>query len=1004
MSIKHYWPTQQNIKDCIHIEAEELPEKLLLAIHEPMQFEHVSASGVLTNRSEDALVSEFLTSERPIPIVGKSGVGKSHVIRWLDARLRTHQETNDWLIVRIPKNASLRKTLRLILQDVEGPEFDEIKEKLEVISQSQTADQVAHFLKTQAFLELKEFHRDPERLRGLRDLHRYCQPSNLPTLVDDAYFSEYRLLAKNSPLRRVAERIMSGRALGDIEFGDYQFSGDDFDPGTALIIDNLAIGARKFFQQQRLATSEEVRTKVAQLLNLAVHEGSQNLVGNLLQLGAGGFTELFEKIRQQLLLRGKKLCILVEDMTAISAIEQVLIDSLLQEGVREGKRELCELRSAIAVTDGYPGYVMRRDTILTRSNGEWQISERVTDEHQFIRRTEAFISRYLNAARIGLPKLANDPGENPTPWEHPDAAETELEYFGRAKDTGVALFPFNRLAIGYLAKRHCYSDGEFRFNPRVIIRDLILGVLRPFRESFENSTFPPVGFMSAQSSTYLRRQLKDAIPDEWARADVVAGVWGAGESCGEIADLKKFLPPAVATAFGFSRLPEILDPSFVFDALESEPPSEANPETQPSPVPSSELEGIKRAVDAWFKPGGAPLSQTLGNLLRKELEWLIKISSDSALLGYGKGPINVPRDRNQLSIHLPNSAGRGTQDQRVLWFCSDIEFANPNHVLILQPIAIALLRNSYYRQRESRADWDYDQGWEDQGHVMNFAATWVPAAVKKLVDVGRESLGSHLREHWFTAMQLGMFSGEETYAQNLEKLLDNRESITARLGSPINQTLSAMQEDSMANWDRKQAAWLDLVSPLRRGLEFRLIKPQLLKLKDECLPINTLQKYRGVFEQIKQITETVDYITTECTADEIRQVMSLLVETAEIVRDAQLWPVSTELRSRQFISRVQSLLETDDMISTIKLLTNWKTATDIKKLEISNRLNGNLANEIHTLVQNWKEIFSLVNQELAMKRSPEEQELQAAKDSVSLLLTQAESGLAKLRELQHEQS
>jgi ABC-type phosphate/phosphonate transport system ATPase subunit len=43
-----------------------------------------------------------------VPIVGRSGIGKSHVIRWLDAQLRRRPGHERRVIIRIPKGMSLK--------------------------------------------------------------------------------------------------------------------------------------------------------------------------------------------------------------------------------------------------------------------------------------------------------------------------------------------------------------------------------------------------------------------------------------------------------------------------------------------------------------------------------------------------------------------------------------------------------------------------------------------------------------------------------------------------------------------------------------------------------------------------------------------------------------------------------------------------------------------------------------------------------------------------------
>ena len=118
--LESYWPLKEQIANCIRTEAEELAEHVLLAVHEPMVLKRRLSNSLDGDRkTENDLLEHFLKTERPIPIIGESGIGKSHLIRWLDAKLRVHPESVDWHIRRIPKNASLRMVLEILL-DVRG--------------------------------------------------------------------------------------------------------------------------------------------------------------------------------------------------------------------------------------------------------------------------------------------------------------------------------------------------------------------------------------------------------------------------------------------------------------------------------------------------------------------------------------------------------------------------------------------------------------------------------------------------------------------------------------------------------------------------------------------------------------------------------------------------------------------------------------------------------------------------------------------------------------------
>ena len=72
------------------------------------------------------------------------------------------------------------------------------------------------------------------------------------------------------------------------------------------------------------------------------------------------FRSFFRTSAKEFLRLNRRLVILVEDMAAISAIEDVLIDSLIEEAAPGGVQVLCPVHSVIAVTDNYPGYKRRQ--------------------------------------------------------------------------------------------------------------------------------------------------------------------------------------------------------------------------------------------------------------------------------------------------------------------------------------------------------------------------------------------------------------------------------------------------------------------------------------------------------------------------------------------------------------------------------------------------------------------------------------------------------------------
>ena len=131
-----YWPSIKEVNQCIRTEAEAADDAVLLAVHEPTPlFVREAGTGAQETKTESDLLDEFLRSADDgsavvVAITGDSGVGKSHMIRWLNAQLQRHADRDRFVIVLIPKTASLRKVVELMLEPLAGAEYDLLRNEL----------------------------------------------------------------------------------------------------------------------------------------------------------------------------------------------------------------------------------------------------------------------------------------------------------------------------------------------------------------------------------------------------------------------------------------------------------------------------------------------------------------------------------------------------------------------------------------------------------------------------------------------------------------------------------------------------------------------------------------------------------------------------------------------------------------------------------------------------------------------------------------------------------
>ena len=369
MSINDFWPSLKNCLDCIKPEAENPSDAVFLAVHQQMTFVRTSfANQQKESRTERQLLKAFLRDDPSgriiMPILGESGIGKSHLIRWLDVQLRQRDDDKDRHVIRIPKSSSLKSVLGRILDGLEGPRYQEIREQLksareqmddigarnrvraELLSAIERKFDAASERKAKAKKSGGEFseedklwigHGDGRALRAV-----FNDPATDKLFLDGTkerpgIISELsRHLTKDSKEEDAPRR---------------QFEEEDFLVPDALaesVHQNASPIANKYLQ--RLAGSNgKHREAVVKLLNKIVDDA----IAPLATPADTSLAELFYEVRRQLLQEGRELVLLVEDFAVLAGVQGALLDAMIREGEVGGKAEACMIRTALAVTDGY---------------------------------------------------------------------------------------------------------------------------------------------------------------------------------------------------------------------------------------------------------------------------------------------------------------------------------------------------------------------------------------------------------------------------------------------------------------------------------------------------------------------------------------------------------------------------------------------------------------------------------------------------------------------------
>ena len=680
--LKDYWPQAAAVNACIKNEAETADISVLLAVHQPSPLVQRNAGTNLTTpATEKELLDAFLTSDVPggaliAPITGPSGVGKSHIIRWLDAQLRRSSKRNKLHIIRIPKSASLRTVVELILAPLAGdpryakPSADltravaEVNVKDAVITFRAHLENALSARRDRMMAELRE-HPDRTYLKAL-----IGHAEKLPRLFSDAALDQHFI---NNVLTRVVARAISGRSESEtIDETLSQFTTEDLFLPRELDLNQAARQVREYYQVQIAIAPPDLLKPVVDLLNEAVDPAIANVFQ--LEQNTGGMTlqDIILAVRKILFEDGKDLVLLIEDFQALAGIQDVLLKVCIQEGEYEGKKVRATMRTAIALTDGYLAF---RDTILTRARREWVIGGQAQSDEDIKTGVVEMIGAYLNAARWGdgeLRRLFERRTNEKSvldwipAWRDEDLGDEgsdAVAAFGFSAK-GASLFPFNRNAIEQLAERHLSQGGKLIFNPRRVINEILRHTLL-MRKSYESGSFPPSDFQDLRPNATIANWIRQSHQAEQTsrRLATFLAVWGGNPL--DVSAIGR-IPPAVFTTFGLPTPAEIANIPFVPETPPTPPDTAVRPADRPPepPVPTSdpEIEQWRAKLEAWS--AGSQLGQREANEVR------------NALLAMVKDTINWPslriREPNLRAswITIPNARGN-PQSGRQLKLCND---------------------------------------------------------------------------------------------------------------------------------------------------------------------------------------------------------------------------------------------------------------------------------------------------------------------------------------------
>ncbi|HFF8522864.1 TPA: protein DpdH [Providencia rettgeri] len=1013
MSIMNYWPSIENIIHCIRNEAEELQDDVLLAVHEPMVLTRRDVNNKQELLRDEALFTQLLSTERAIPLIGRSGMGKSHLVRWLDCRLKSHLqakgELEQWEIVRIPKNASLRQVLMLILKNLHGGFFDDVRKSVDDVAEKLSAKDLADLMLTMMSHQLESMYNEtiaigqeyesqgkeiPAEIGNRLDAIIEEVSNGIGKLITDPKFKEDLLQPEHCIYKR-ASRMSDGLRDGDEDHENYELM-----PGDLFFqknIDDLSSPAREYIRHSRIDEEENERARIQAVgvLNEAMHSALKSLFSKLFNFNGGNFQELFRQIRRELLKQDRRLVILVEDMAAISAIEDVLIDSLIEEGMRDGVTTLCPVHSVIAVTDNYPGYKRRQETLMTRAGYEWIIES--TDRENNEERIVSLCGRYLNAARHGAAALIQSRAKGltdwPPVWQDEDTPEW-LADFGITPKQRVPLFPFNLNAIRALANKNLRdSSGQLTFNPRMVINRILLDILRDCRVEAERGSFPPPNLADMTADAEIYNKISQLTTTRISSAASLAALWGYGYHSWD--DVSKHLPSGVAKAFGLNELAECLNgkiPEFTSAGIDSSKTIITDHvESVSPPPPLVQNPGLPfvRHLKAWVNDK-VVLPQDVARSLRAGLNTCYELYAQAEFFGMVDRPLLL--ERIPL-ISLPLSAS--DPSNAIVKFYDRKDLDDPVRRIEIYNVSLAFLRIQHYAKLEEGLN--YPEAIEDYAHYENFVSWWVPQATEIAVNHARaRKLKPALRNHYQKALLLGLLTGKENPVELIDALCltqkgvgrtegktrgrtpDTNPSDLCFYGLEANQKphssikVAEARQAALQGWDDARDAWLSQVAvpelssglTSTRALEAEVVASVLREIQKEPLGADVQRAAETARKEIASTIENAQLFENIKNQDDFVALLCEWQTFIEAVR-TQYYPQESEQirNSSWLLGEIEALrVDAEASLSTLLTLNSLVRQKDAFMLwhDISH-LDGDYVSRIGNLLAQWQNIQSRIS-------------------------------------------
>lgn len=577
-------------------------------------------SDKIEHLSEEQIFEQFFANpdvydqHQFIIVDGSSGSGKSHFIRWLNAKLQPLVDNGSDVVLLIRRSDNtLKGTLRQLLgnEAISKIKNRDIYERLVKANQTISESKFKEKIYAEFIVEINTSENN--------EILSRVQKKQLVALLNNDQFKD-RMMALGGPIDRIYKKVDGNDTA--VNSVDALFIEDDFVLDTDFMGElRRTADTKARMLGERLIPDDDgvsLAPKITSFMNLFVDRVVQSCAG----IETGDFQAIFKEIRQELHKQNKNLILLVEDITAFTGINQDLLNALETEhtGLNEAD-QLCRLISVVGTTTQY--YSEFRDNYKDRITTQFTIEDGAIGEKS-TNDVVLFFAKYLNALSLdedSIKEWYNDGAqESDYPVHTPDFKWDTVKYGSKS----LNIFPFTVRAISTL-----YQGMSVQKTPRYIIKEIIEPAVN---DVIANKGIFPL-FLRSWKYT-IRENIESKILDALRKLSLgnerdiykdcllsLISYWGDGSF--DINTEKRTIagiPKLIYDKFGFKKFANLYlndkedDRSQPHQEIEIETQSETRPDAQPEPESkpqpkpqaiqtNKKYDEFKTLIYSWFYDG-----------------------------------------------------------------------------------------------------------------------------------------------------------------------------------------------------------------------------------------------------------------------------------------------------------------------------------------------------------------------------------------------------------------